>query len=154
MPQTFWYLSRQTRPFARWTHTPFCLIPHQSPLLQLLTIPHTAHHVHSSGPLDVSVSLPECPSYPFYLEKPTPTHPPRSCTNVILYLSELYPLYTWHILQRIITELRLRACILQSHYLSLKCQLSHFLVCDLMYGPAHSVFSPQRRHEENAATTY
>lgn len=91
MPQTFWYLSRHTRPLARWTHTPFHLIPHQSPLLQSLTIPHTAHHVHSSGPSDVSVSLPECPSYPFYLEKPTPTHPPKSSTNVILYLSELYP---------------------------------------------------------------
>lgn len=154
MPQTFWYLSRHTRPLARWTHTPFRLIPHQSPLLQSLTIPHTAHHVHSSGPSDVSsLCLSVLPTLSIWKNLPLPTLQSPAQMWFSIWVSCIL-LYTRHILQRIITELRLRACILQSHYLSLKCRLSRFLVCDLMYGPAYSVFSSQMRQEENAATTY
>ena len=97
MVQTFWCLKWHTRPCTRDTQPP---LSHPPPTVQSCSSsPFPIQHmrIHSSGPLEMLISVLVWPSYPFHLQNPTPTpilQSPAQILSFLILYSELVVSYS------------------------------------------------------------
>lgn len=134
-----------------------CRVDSHTFLPDLLPVPAVTHHSPHNTSFSLlwafTVSLSAWVSFLPFLSGKTYPYPLSKAQHKCDSLSELFATLHLTYLLHICTALRLRDHIPQSHTWVWNVGSIVFLVCDLTYVPAYSVFWSQMRHE-NVSTTY